>query len=162
MSKQWYVSRPGDPKRFGPYDDEKLKQLAQDGRLQPNDLVWQDGMADWVEAVDLGGLEFELPPPPPAYGYDAAPSYPQKSLSEAGTTKIIAGVCGIVFGYFGVHKFVIGATGPGLAMLLITLLTCGYGSLIMWPIGLIEGIVYLSKSDKDFEEMYIQGKKGWF
>ncbi|QDU57705.1 GYF domain-containing protein [Aeoliella mucimassa] len=43
MSNKWYVSRPGDSKRFGPYDDEKLKQLAHEGRLQPNDLVRRPG-----------------------------------------------------------------------------------------------------------------------
>ncbi|GAB4187989.1 MAG: hypothetical protein Kow00105_02670 [Phycisphaeraceae bacterium] len=35
---------------------------------------------------------------------------------------------------------------------------CGSGSLI----GLIEGIIYLTKSDEEFVELYINQKKAWF
>jgi hypothetical protein len=33
---------------------------------------------------------------------------------------------------------------------------------VMWIIGLIEGIMYLTKSDEEFDRIYIQGKKTWF
>jgi len=72
--------------------------------------------------------------------------------------KIIAGICGILLGGFGVHKFVLGYTTEGIIQLVITLLTCGAGSVI----GLVEGIIYLTKSDEEFVRTYIQGKKGWF
>lgn len=72
--------------------------------------------------------------------------------------KIAAGICGIVVGGFGVHKFILGYTTEGIIQLVITLLTCGAGSII----GLIEGIIYLTKSDEDFVRTYIQNKKGWF
>lgn len=72
--------------------------------------------------------------------------------------KIIAGILGILVGGFGVHKFVLGYTTEGIIMIVITLVTCGVGSII----GLVEGIIYLTKSDEDFVRTYIQNKKGWF
>jgi TM2 domain-containing membrane protein YozV len=77
-------------------------------------------------------------------------------------TKLAAGLCGIFCGAFGVHKFIIGATSAGVIMLLVSVLTCGIGGLIMGPIGLVEGIIYLSKSNEEFERLYVVGKKPWF
>ncbi len=76
--------------------------------------------------------------------------------------KIAAGICGILIGTFGVHKFILGYTQEGLIMLLVTLLTCGLGATVMWVIGLVEGIIYLTKTDDEFVATYVQGKKGWF
>ncbi len=72
--------------------------------------------------------------------------------------KMVAGICGILLGGFGVHKFILGYTTEGIIQIVITLLTCGAGSII----GIIEGIIYLTKSDEDFVRTYIQNKKGWF
>ena len=82
--------------------------------------------------------------------------------SAEGSKRIAAGICAILLGSLGVHKFILGLTTPGIIMLLVTLLTCGFGSIVMGPIGLIEGIIYLTKSDEDFYQTYIVGKKGWF
>ncbi len=75
--------------------------------------------------------------------------------------KVSAGVCGILIGALGVHKFILGYNTEGLVMLLVSLLTCGIGSPVMGIIGLIEGIIYLSKSDQEFIDTYIMNKKGW-
>lgn len=72
--------------------------------------------------------------------------------------KLVAGICGILVGGFGVHKFILGYTTEGIIQLVITLVTCGAGGII----GIIEGIIYLTKSDEDFVRTYIQNKKGWF
>jgi len=40
----------------------------------------------------------------------------------------------------------------------ISVVTCGFGSLI----GLVEGIIYLMKSDEEFVQTYIVEKKAWF
>ncbi len=84
------------------------------------------------------------------------------TLCEFASKKIPAGVCGILLGSLGVHKFILGQTTPGIIMLLVTLLTCGFGGMIMHPIGLIEGIIYLTKSDREFYQQYAVEKKGWF
>jgi hypothetical protein len=47
-------------------------------------------------------------------------------------------------------------------MLLVSVLTLGIFAWAMGIIGLIEGILYLTKSDEDFVATYINGKKGWF
>jgi TM2 domain-containing membrane protein YozV len=76
--------------------------------------------------------------------------------------KIAAGILGILVGTLGIHKFVLGYTTEGLIMLLVTVLTCGIGGIIFTPIGLVEGILYLVKSDEEFVKTYIQNKRGWF
>ncbi|HZR20629.1 MAG TPA: NINE protein [Verrucomicrobiae bacterium] len=77
-------------------------------------------------------------------------------------TRIAAGVFGIVLGSLGIHKFILGYTGAGLVMLLVTLLTCFIASPITHLIGLIEGIIYLTKSDEDFIKTYVEGRREWF
>lgn len=81
---------------------------------------------------------------------------------EFASKKVVAGVCGILIGGLGIHKFVLGLTTPGIIMLCVTVLTCGFGGIIMGIIGLIEGIIYLTKSDEDFYQTYAVEKKGWF
>lgn len=78
--------------------------------------------------------------------------------SEAGSKKLLAGLLGILLGFFGAHRFVLGDTTGGLIRLGISVITCGAGGII----GLIEGIIYLTKSDEDFQKIYIEGKKAWF
>lgn len=63
-----------------------------------------------------------------------------------------------MLGTFGVHKFYLGYTKEGVIQLIIGLVTCGAGGLI----GLIEGIMYLTKSDEEFDKTYVEGHKGWF
>ena len=72
--------------------------------------------------------------------------------------KLAAGLCGILLGGLGIHKFILGYTKEGIIQIIITVVTCGAGAII----GLIEGIIYLTKSDEDFVNTYITNKKGWF
>ena len=76
--------------------------------------------------------------------------------------KIAAGICGILLGWLGIHKFILGYTKEGVIMLLITVLTLSMLAFIPGIIGLIEGIIYLTKSDEDFAATYVNAKKGWF
>ena len=76
--------------------------------------------------------------------------------------KVLAGVLGIVVGAFGIHKFVLGYTTEGVIMLLITVLSCGILAIIPSVIGIVEGIIYLTKSDEEFVRTYLQTKKSWF
>ena len=47
-------------------------------------------------------------------------------------------------------------------MLLGSILTCGFAAPIFSIIGLIEGIMYLTKSDEEFVQTYQVNQKGWF
>jgi len=100
--------------------------------------------------------------PPPSSGYQPMQSVHPGAMTDwkamGADKKITAGILGILVGGFGVHKFVLGYTTEGIITLVITLVTCGVGHII----GLIEGIIYLTKSDEEFGRTYIQNKKGWF
>lgn len=65
MTNSWYYVTGNQ--RNGPVSDDQLRQLAASRRLRPDDLVWKDGMADWVEAQRVVGLFGSTPPnvPPP-------------------------------------------------------------------------------------------------
>ena len=76
--------------------------------------------------------------------------------------KVLAGILAIVVGALGVHKFVLGYTTEGVIMLLVSVLSCGMLAVIPSIIGIVEGIMYLTKSDEEFVRTYIQSKKGWF
>jgi TM2 domain-containing membrane protein YozV len=76
--------------------------------------------------------------------------------------KVAAGVCGILLGSIGVHKFILGRTLAGVIMLLATVLTCGFAGVVMHTIGIIEGIIYLTKSDREFYQIYGVEQKSWF
>jgi TM2 domain-containing membrane protein YozV len=76
--------------------------------------------------------------------------------------RIIAGILGILLGALGIHKFVLGYTTQGVILLAITVLTCGIGAGITSLIGLIEGIIYLTKTDEEFIHMYQTNSKEWF
>jgi len=83
-------------------------------------------------------------------------------LPKQENKRVLAGVLGILLGTLGIHKFVLGYQNEGLIMLLITVLTCGIGAGAIGLIGLIEGIIYLTKSDEEFYEIYQVNKRGWF
>ena len=84
--------------------------------------------------------------------------------------KLIAGLLGIFVGSLGVHKFILGYNKEGFILLggtIIGILTSCFviGIFIYLAtgiIGLIEGILYLTKSDEDFYQTYQVGKKPWF
>jgi TM2 domain-containing membrane protein YozV len=174
MSAQWHLSR-GDGNKYGPYSDEQMKEMAGAGQVVPTDMVWKEGMAEWSPATTIPGLFPDRPPsPPPAPPPDSyrADSGPQRSPGHGGfippansPNKVACGVLGILLGAFGVHKFMLGITNAGIIMVLVSVLGCiafGIGPTVMSIIGLVEGIIYLTKSDEEFYEIYVVGKKPWF
>jgi TM2 domain-containing membrane protein YozV len=84
--------------------------------------------------------------------------------------KVLAGILGIFFGGIGVHKFILGYNTEGFILLGITLISIPLMCIIIGVftiyipvlIGLIEGIIYLTKSDEEFYHMYQLNKKAWF
>lgn len=61
---------------------------------------------------------------------------------------MVATLLAIFFGSFGLHKFYLGQVVWGLVYLFL------FWSLISMILGFIEGIIYLTMSDKDFEAKY--------
>ncbi|MGL6075814.1 MAG: TM2 domain-containing protein [Fimbriiglobus sp.] len=72
--------------------------------------------------------------------------------------RITAGVLAILLGGIGVHKFYLGHTVPGIIHIVILPCTLGFSGVI----NLIEGIIYLTKTDDEFIDTYQIGKKQWF
>jgi hypothetical protein len=52
---EWYFN-PKTQNKQGPVLWSALKDLAADGKLEPDDLVWKPGMAMWVPAARVRGL----------------------------------------------------------------------------------------------------------
>jgi len=76
--------------------------------------------------------------------------------------KVVAGILAILLGWLGIHKFYLGYKTEGIIMVLVSVLSCFILAGVMSIIGIIEGIMYLTKSDEEFVETYINGQKGWF
>src|SRR5262249_54875430 len=95
--------------------------------------------------------------PQPGYHNFAMAAHDWRALEAA--DKVPAGMLGIMIGVLRIHKFVLGYKTEGLIMLLVTLLTCGFGAMIFRPIELEEGIMFLLKIDEEFVKTYIQNKR---
>ncbi|SME89113.1 TM2 domain-containing membrane protein YozV [Cellulosimicrobium cellulans J34] len=98
-----------------------------------------------------------------AYG-TPAPGYPQQGYAQPGygqpgpygqpgvdpaydpqaKSRLAAGLLGILVGSLGIHRFYLGYTGIGLAMLLVSVLSLGFLAPIVGIWGLVEGILYLT------------------
>lgn len=72
--------------------------------------------------------------------------------------KMVAALLGIFLGTFGAHRFYLGDTKGGLIRLAVSIVTCGAAGVI----GLVEGIIYITKTDADFVQTYQVEKKAWF
>jgi TM2 domain-containing membrane protein YozV len=78
---------------------------------------------------------------------------------EEDNKRLAAGLLAIILAPFGVHKFLLGYTQEGIIWLIISLVSCG---IVTGILGLIEGIIYLTKSDREFYKTYQLNKKAWF
>lgn len=87
---------------------------------------------------------------------DTTPPPPMQS--NVTSQRVLCGVMGLLLGGFGIHRFILGDVLGGILRIVISVATCGVGSII----GFIEGIMYLTKSDEEFIRIYQVGKKGWF
>lgn len=96
----------------------------------------------------------------------------ESALGSVGEkSKVVAGVLSILFGVLGVHKFYLGYSGQGALLLVLFILGIplmflfGIGIIVWLVVGiitLVEGIIYLTKPDAEFQETYVKGRKPWF
>lgn len=88
------------------------------------------------------------------------------SIPNQSSKRVVAGILAIILGPLGIHKFILGYTQEGIITLIITfilgVITCGIAAWAIGIITLVEGIIYLTKSDEDFIQTYQVNKKGWF
>lgn len=86
--------------------------------------------------------------------------------------KLAAGILAILLGSLGIHKFYLGYTKEGIILLLstliilpvLTLFTCGFASAfypVVFIVPIVEGIIYLTMKDEQFDNTYIRNQKPW-
>lgn len=84
------------------------------------------------------------------------------ATTGGGKNRVTAALLAIFLGGIGAHEFYLGHSTSGLIRLAIGIV----GLVILIPaasiIGLIEGIIYLTKSDEEFQRVYVSGGKEWF
>lgn len=146
-----------DGQQYGPISTDQIRRWLAENRVNAQTLAQPEGSQDWKPLVSFPEFAADLKTPPSG----AAAPPPLSGHPKAGN-KIAAGIFGIILGSLGIHKFILGYTGAGLVMLLVTLLTCFIASPITHLIGLIEGIIYLTKSDADFVKTYVENRREWF
>lgn len=116
----------------------------------------------------------------PSVSFGVQQRLAQPQQSPRSKSKMVAALLAIFLGGIGAHKFYLNYSKQGLIMLaiwacgwisfLLTLITFFFplmqigclrlmGSLI---VPLIEGIIYLAKSDEAFESTYVLGYRPWF
>ena len=94
------------------------------------------------------------------------PSYHYAKRSVKQKDHVAAGLLAILLGTFGVHKFYLGYNQAGFIMLAVSvlgsLITFGLAAAVIQVISLVEGIIYLAKSQTEFDRLYVYGKREWF
>lgn len=98
-------------------------------------------------------------------GDNAEAIYADTYTTEVDSKKLIAALFAFFLGSFGAHKFYLGYTKQGVIMLLVFLfgfILLGLPSLVISIIAFVEFVLYLVKSDEEFEKTYISGDKPWF
>lgn len=151
-----------DGQQYGPVSAEQLRAWIAENRANAQTLVQAEGAPDWKPLGSFPEFAAGLKPPPASATPPSPTAPPRSAMVPRASNKIPAGICGILLGALGIHKFILGYTGAGLIMLLVTLLTCGVAYPVMHIIGLIEGIIYLCKPDEEFVRVYVDGRKEWF
>lgn len=98
-----------------------------------------------------------------------APAINQSTTQGSAKDKTAAGLLALFLGGLGIHKFYLGYTGPALVFLLtntigwfVTWMFFGIPNIALGVIALIEGIIYLTKSDEEFQQLYVAGRRPWF
>ena len=109
---QIHISRSGE--RYGPYSLAEVQADIDAGRIQPTDLAWHEGAADWAEVWQIEGITLpkrRVPPPPPQptahASYPSAPPQPSASPYEMVWLTIltlIIPLAGFIFGIVRLSK----------------------------------------------------------
>lgn len=100
MTTDWHYISGGQQQ--GPVSSEQLRQLAATGQLASDDLVWKEGMDDWMPASKVKGLGLNAAPPKPAASVPPPiPAPPPLTPSQNPTTGPLeaakAGLAGLTF-----------------------------------------------------------------
>ena len=169
-----YAAQPAQPASFGsqPQPQQPTPPAtawqpdAQQAQGQP--YVQQPGAQQPAQQPYGAQPGYGSVPPQNPYGQQAQYGYQQPYVAPAVGEKdhVAAGLLALFLGWLGVHKFYLGYNTSGFIMLgtsiLGGILTLSVASWAIWVIAIVEGIFYLSKSQTEFEQMYVINKREWF
>ena len=91
--------------------------------------------------------------------------YQEQAAADIGSKKVTAAILAFFLGAFGAHKFFLGYNKQGVIMLLVFIfgfILLGIPSMVIGVIAFVEFIIYLTKSNEEFEQTYVNGSKPWF
>lgn len=146
----------------GPYvESQPVEVLPVESQPGSKSSYWQ-GTYRGPEASGQGGSYVS-----PSYGSMSSAariSYANEAIRQK--DHVSAGLFAIFLGMFGVHKFYLGCNNAGFIMLAVSIIggivTLGLAAAVIWLIAIIEGIIYLTKSQTDFERVYVLNQRDWF
>jgi len=166
----------GNGQVYGPVDLKTLEQWIRQGRVLPTTILidpitGQTGPASsmpyssgfFAPAVPPVAAptpasaplhtNIQVPPPQGNFNVQVVVNNVGQNQPVMPTTgyksKVAAGLLALFLGCFGIHQFYLGKNGNGIAMLLITVLTCGYGTVITGIWALVDAIIILTGGAKD-------------
>jgi TM2 domain-containing membrane protein YozV len=152
-----------DGQQYGPVSAEQIRRWMSEGRVGAFTRMQTEGSPDWKACRDFPEFAPDIQPPP----LSSTPPPPQGRpydpvIAAKASNKIAAGILGILLGSLGIHKFVLGYNKAGLIMLLVSVLSCGFAAFPIHIIGIIEGVMYLTKTDEEFVRTYVDQQREWF
>jgi len=57
MDKLWYYTQGAAQEKKGPVPEDEIRLLVASGQIQPSDLLWSEGMANWLPLSALPQLK---------------------------------------------------------------------------------------------------------
>jgi uncharacterized RDD family membrane protein YckC len=101
----WHYVEQG--KQTGPVSGEQFNELVRSGKIQPDTLVWHDGMATWLPHREVLAKEAEAKmkladlqmTPPASFATTAAPKVPAMAAAPPAeeATEAVCAECGKIF-----------------------------------------------------------------
>ena len=136
-----------------------------DRSIQPERGLRVDFLTDGNAAIEI------YPSLEQSISFSGTSPFSKSELSPSSKkSRVIAGVLAIVLGYFGIHKFYLRYTVPGLIMCFLGIVSVVSASIglgvIIWLalviVSIVEAVAYLTKSDHEFHKTYVANRKLWF
>jgi len=154
----WYLFRNGQSN--GPYPEEQVREWVKTGQIAPEEKLCREGDTNWMslDMIPEFGADRPATGAAPAAAPSVAPAAPAAYGASPPKDKVVAGILAILLGYLGIHHFYLGNTGRALLYLLVSVLSVGTLAWIIWILALVDGILYLTKPDDQFQRNY----KNWF
>lgn len=144
--------------QLGPIPKDQLKNYG----LNPNTMVWTEGMLNWAPAYSVPELKDILQPNTPPPFSAQQPPYPPKtdlfdsltSMGTSGKSRLVFALFAIFLGWVGLQYFYVNKIFGGILTIILSLITCGLWNIISF----IQGVLVLVMSQEEFERKYVYSK----